>query len=530
MNSPLFIAQFDDIDREARTAIGIHVLPSGGFKEVSFAVPELVWFKQTSMGVDKTISSIRALEGIGCKNINSSAAVSLAVDKIRCSELLSSICEQGHPKRSSGSIEELMSAGTRWTKPINASLGKDVMRIVGHGRTALVSRRTAGIPRHKILDAEGLRQLLAKTYNREEFMIQDDLGTMRVGGNNFEIRMLMRRTDNGWKASCKTARAGLLISNPNPESPGGIVACSALQAIRMTVEGDEKKTLAAFESKALEACLVFQAALEDPSDVGELGIDMTMSTNGPTVIEINSIPDLTFVDKAADCKNSILAMMESSGVDGDFSDLPKDDSDDSRGDIASVVDGKLANPKYRRMVERELAHEEIWLHGGNVSMPDDNDELKTHSFNDAMRILREEVELASGWAKTCDNDEKRLPMALDCVDNAIHRLMLLKEIYYLRSGKRHAFAMTRLADAGSHMSNIVVPTEKIIEQVDDMEDWLTEIKKKLPRRPSESNTPKGKYIGFDWDNNNQIINWDTPQPWDEFMEDSNYKIRKDLKR
>jgi hypothetical protein len=217
-NSPLFLADFENVDLDARTVTGIHIHPNGTETATSFNLPCLVWFKQTSMGVKDTIAAVKSLERAGCRNVNSSNAIMLAVDKVRCAQVLAPICEQGNPTETneSSAIDRLISPGVRWTKPINASLGKDVMRIVGHGKTALVSRRSAGIPCHKILDPKGLSEVLAKTYNRESFMIQDDLGSMNVGGNNFEIRYIMRRSAKGWKPSCRIARAGPLISNPNP--------------------------------------------------------------------------------------------------------------------------------------------------------------------------------------------------------------------------------------------------------------------------------------------------------------------------
>lgn len=529
-NSPLFIADMDSIDFDSKSVKGLHIHPSGTTKEASFPLPTRTWFKQTSIGIPDTIDFIKHLEAAGCRNVNSSEAVCLAVDKLRSAEILAPICEQGHPSKCTpSSASGLMSSGTRWTKPISASLGKDVMRIVGHGKTALVSKRVAGRPVHKVLDSKGLSSLLATTYNREEFMVQDDLGGLRLGGSNFEIRFLMRRFAGGWRPSSRIARAGLLISNPNPDSPGGAVACSARQALKMTLP-DADAAMAAFEEMASRACLAFQSALSDPDSVNELGVDMTMSEGKPSVIEVNSVPDLTFVDAAVASKNPIIAMMRAYGMEGGVEPLPAEEAESSRADIAEIMGGRYGEPGYKIMVEREMAHEEIWLqHGGRVAMVDDG-ELKVLPFGAAISRLKSEVEIAAVWAKEKDNDPKALAMALDCVDRAVHRLMLLKEIYYLKSGARHSFAGTRLAeyqymDPGPHMSNIVIPTEKVIEQVDDMEDWLTDLKKKLPRRPNERNSP-GKYIGFEW----QIQNWDGPQEWNDFMNDSNYKIRKDLKR
>ena len=202
--SSLMLAEWDDVDISKRTVKRFILLDPKSAMKVSLSekpaiVPSAVWFKQTSIGADETIKAVTALESIGCRNVNSSEAIKTACDKMATATLLEPICYQGSPRKYAGTdaVNDLLSVGTRWVKPVSASLGKDVMKVVGRGRTAILSRRSGGETVHRILTADGLGEVLKDVFGSGGFMVQDDLGSVNFGDKNFELRFVMRRTASG---------------------------------------------------------------------------------------------------------------------------------------------------------------------------------------------------------------------------------------------------------------------------------------------------------------------------------------------
>jgi len=104
---------------------------------------------------------------------------------------LAGICEQGTVKefgeeRLEDAVSFLFKPGTWWTKPVNGSLGEKVMRITSHGKkTVVLSRRPSATPVHYVMTKDTLKNALAKTYCGQRFMVQENLGSMRMGDVNF---------------------------------------------------------------------------------------------------------------------------------------------------------------------------------------------------------------------------------------------------------------------------------------------------------------------------------------------------------
>lgn len=544
-NSELILADFDSIDFKTKTALISHKLRAdGSLKKLANApLPSNIWFKQTSIGIDATISAIKNFESIGCKNVNSSEAIALATNKIATAHVLAEVCEQGYPCKYEGkntliAARELMSIGTRWAKPIDSSLGEGVMRVVGHGQTAIITKRIAGEPVHKIVTLEGLNKVLVANFHRAPFMVQEDLGSIEIGGKNFELRFIMRRGRSGWSASCRIARAGTFISNPNFSSGGiKIFACSGAQALKMAFPNNWEAIYKSFEDKARDACIAFQSSLHDPNGVNELGIDMTLRDSKPTVIEINSIPDLTFVDHAANSSDSVIALAQSVGLEIEVCEVPSKEIDESRSGIAEIVKSRLFDLNYKHALSMELADQNIWKQpSGRIAILD-GEELTTYSFDEAMDKLLDEAKTAADYAQQVESDGNNLKLyrALQIAHRAIHRVYLLKELYFMLTAKKYLFKKADYGNEGSgpHMPSTIVPTEQILEQLEnDQEDWLTEIKKKLPRRPDEyhTNSQPGKYVGY-IGNQYEFDNWNTPETWDDVKnhDEGSYVLRKDLK-
>lgn len=434
----LVLADWDDIDTEKMVAKRFLLLDPAGKRRTimgsGMVIPKAIWFKQTSIGVDNTIAAVKTLEKGGSVNVNSSESIGLASDKMATAELLDPICSQGNPVRYDDStidsaVEYLLSNGVRWAKPINASLGKGVVRVQGRGQTAIISKRFGGKPVHKIVEKNDLTKMLRSNFNREAFMVQDDLGGIHIGDKTFEIRFVMRRLESGWKPSCEISRCGLLISNPNIDAGSGLHACSAQQAIKTAFPNSWQDKLPAARSKAMEACIAFQSGLKDPDGVNELGIDITFDNDQPNVIEINSVPDLTFIDRAAMSKKHFLSLAEHLGTAPlGYDDVPDSDIANSRGDMSGILGHRLDNDKYRGALLREMAHEGMWPQPDGTIVARERERIERMSLRDIVHILKAELRHAAKKVNDIDeSDRLEAKRAATIFLRARHRFRLIRE-------------------------------------------------------------------------------------------------------
>lgn len=548
----LMIADWERIDVRSRTVAGFLTLEPGSSVKVqahkaSAILPANLWFKQTSIGSEETIAAVEALEAAGCTNVNSSETIKTASDKLKTAEILGPICYQGSPTKYDDStveqaIEVLSSVGTRWVKPIDASLGRGVMRIQGRGRTAIVSRRIAGNAVHRMMNKAALSKVLRSAYNRGPFMVQEDLGSLYFGDKNFELRFIMRRGPSGWKASSEIARAGTLISNPNFQSTGiKVYACSAKQALKLVDPDKCEARLAAARQVAEAACIAFQSGLSNPNGANELGIDITFSGDEPNVIEINSIPDLTFVDYAAKGKNGILSMAYSMGTETEqYEDVPDQDVANSRGDIARTLGDRSDDRVYRRLMDRELGNQRMHLQGQGKIAIFEGDEYKVMLIPDAIRALKTEVRYYTDKFNKAHvaGKEQEAGMLARVVRRAMHRLRLVYEAYFLDSKDKelvkkadYAFNFTGEeyeygeGSVPGPYSNVRMPDRVI--QWREGDDWLKDtgqIDDETIRNLSRYNPEQhdGFYAEFD------LMHRNDPIPFDKLKDEGIYPSRQQL--
>ena len=536
----LMLADWRDIDADKRV-LSQHVLfcPRTGTVSLvkgACGLPKNVWFKQTSIGTNETISAVEALERAGCKNVNSSEAIRLATNKVRTAEVLSGICDQGSFEEFGDSnldaaVTRLLEPGTRWVKPVDGSLGEKVMRVRGNGRTALLSKRIAESPTHVVVTSDYLRKTLVKSFSGKRFLIQDHLGSMRVGDTNFELRFLMRRIPGGWKASAELARGGILLSNTSNRFP---VVCSAAQATGLAFGKEGKKKLQQARELALAACIVFQSALKSPDDVGELGVDITFSDAGPRVIEINSVPDLTFVEKAVLGGKNLDSVAKQAGAKAPDEPLSDEQMGASRGDIADLFSpDPHSRLLYRRMLELELGHQGIYpQHDGTVEIHYSH-EKKKMPLEDALEMLQGDIEFYANKVKSLPQKEtfhKYYAKVLTWAITRFRALRLFRKIVLASSSAKmrkeadYAFDFTGEESRDSYgsvpgpYSNIRVPTRVL--QVREGDDWMEDLGALDPdmrswlrrylaaREMDPKATDCNKFILMDREH--------TPSPWSEY--------------
>lgn len=560
----LLLADWDDIDASRKIAsrfmaIG-PTIPNGVvLVERPCVLPASTWFKQSSIGIEETIKAIEALEKAGCKNLNSAETVRTASDKLETAKLLSPICFQGNPRKYEDktvreAADEMLEPGVRWAKPICSSLGKGVIRIQGRGKTVIVSKRQGRDVAHKITERKGLEAILRKAFNRGPFMVQDDLGAMHLGDKNFELRFIMRRMAEGWKPSCEIARAGRLISNPDLALGASSCACSAEQATKAVFGSDWKACLDKARDIAVAACIAFQSGLRDPDGANELGIDITFSGQEPNVVEINSIPDLTFVDMAVSGKNGLMALAYSMGTEPEhaYTDVTLEDQDASRADAVDTLYSRLNDKSYRRLLEREMAHQGMHPQPGWQIAMLEHGKFERIPVKEALGLLKNDISFyLSKFDDAHDHgQEADARNYSQIVLKTRHKIRLLYEYLYLETRDKdfvktadYAFNFTGdeidlpmpYGSVSGPFSNIRVPVRYIpwndndgpIEPFRFPEETLKKLSRYAPEYyghylgPFEEDS--GFFAGFN------TLHHDDPTPWNEIEDGEGfYPSRKQL--
>jgi hypothetical protein len=532
----LAMANWNDVDienRDVKSCIVLDVPAMDIRRLVSQPLPKSIWFKQTSIGLEESIDAVASLESIGCRNVNSSAAMRGMSDKAAFAKAIADICDQGDPLVFDGTAAQkaskvLVSIGTRWVKPLSSSLGRGVMRVQGRGQTAIVSRRRAGKAVHVVTDEDGLTGLLRHAYNHGKFMVQEDLGSMHVGDRNFELRFVMRRNAEGWRPSSEIARAGTLISNPAPNAIGpGPAAIDAPSIMKIIFPSDWEMRLDKARRMAEAACVAFQSSMERPQDVNEIGIDMTFKDGEPRVIEGNSVPDLTFVDAASFGIPALRALAQAIGTN-----IPAQQevapSSESRSGVAPAMLSNVDDDTHARLLQREMGLYGIWLQpNGRIAVRGaDGTEVKTldevigETRQEAAKAVNEQIDLMES-----DADEKSQGRAATISKRVRHKLRLLEEMRRLREAGVIKSAGVYDSTVSGPYSNLDLPYSERVFEYKDGDDWLTDREKAisdLPRYNPEYDDYGFYYVWYEPQR--------SPYEWRQRMTDGVYPMRANLQK
>ena len=414
-------------------------------------IPSSSWFKQTSIGTEETILAVMALESAGVRNVNSSSALRMSSNKMSTADAILSVCDQGNPVRFSPNdaeeaAEMLLSAGVKWVKPLSGSLGEKIMRVMGHGGDyAIVSKRFVEEAKHYVITRDDLPELIRRQ-QKGDFIVQQDIGEMRAGNHTGELRFIMRKRASGWKCSCEMAKFGVLLSNPSRStSAETLKSCTAAQACELVFGDEWQDRLEDARKLAHDSCIAFQSSLDDPSGVSELAVDITFSDGSPKVIEVNGIPDLTFVDEAFRSKDKLAKFSRRIGH-GHVVYLPMGELEleRSRADMDEPLAERIDDDTYFVSIRQELSKLGIHFQRDGKVIIGDGDKI---SYEDAVKQAQEEaleyIDLLRSIQRSDEAKEKKFRKL---VLMRVHKLCLLREHEELRKRRKKATtASTRLA-------------------------------------------------------------------------------------
>lgn len=263
------------------------------------------------------------------RSANSDEANALIEDKLACADSISVFSEHKRFDNPEAAIGMLLSHGARLVNRNNAP----AIRVTGIGERAIVSQPEGNKVVHKIMQPQQILRMLAGS----AFNVQDD-NAIHVGDIAFNLFLNMRKADGVWDCLGMLARGGA-ISGEDIFAPAQDVFAPQFPDFESRIE--QAKTA------AKEACILLESSLSDPDGLVQVGISVSLADNHVCAVD-----------------QGIFAAPETKIVTA-----------------SSQVDS------HRLVLERELAHEGIWLQPDHNVAIDMNGEITVVSLDDAVRML-----------------------------------------------------------------------------------------------------------------------------------------------
>lgn len=405
-NAVLLIADFSDIDIENASlrkclAIGPQIENKAKLIKSPVCIPASLWFQQTDV---EAAGAVESLEAIGCKNVNSSEAIRLASNKMLISSILNGDIKKFNDSTIDDAVSILTSGGIRLVK---TALREPISVQAGPHRT-IVSKLVGSEEKHFAVDREELRQILKKRSNRGEFMVQTDQGILSLGGEKFSIYYLMRRQGKQW------APAACLAKSRN-------VVCDGRHVIKAFFgDGWEQKD-AANMAKALTACSAFENELKTGM-VNELGIEISVTSSDPEIMDITATPDLSMTDNG---NFTVIA----SGLGIEAPPVPTSNPQAEIEPYLRPAMPSRGEQDKKRNVERELSYQGLWPQlDGRIAM-EDGDGIHVRTKADTIKIINFDIkEFLQKFGENDRIDDVKASRYGRLIRRCLLRLKLLHEL------------------------------------------------------------------------------------------------------
>lgn len=519
--SDIVLSDWDDIDTESRrmSCCALLDVDNNDVRLLSNQpLPRSVWFRDSSLTPEGTASAIARLESAGCENVNSSVTVRRLADK-NIVHLLSDINNRDADVFDSSSIEQavekLASPGTWSVSSAPGAIRKTSMRVRGGNGPAIVSSQKASGRKHFVANKKSLKTSLASSFNRGEFVVRKAGSGPKLGNERFELTWVTRRTPDGWKVSSRIAKSARMT-------------CCANEVIRLVFPDEWEPVLQDADMLAELVSVVLQSIMEQPDAMSELGMTMLLDGPAPFVGDVSPVVDLSAESEAklGGIKLKKLAQSLCIPHDGTQPD-PQEGTE-----LADALDVRADDPVHRKVVERELAAEGIWLQpGGAIAMQTCDDISKLSGFEDLISRLRQEAieAVEEEIEKVDDNDEVAAKLASIASRRARHRLRMAMEMEHLSHGAKNRVKLAGVypSSVAGPFAHLELPMHERVFEWREGDDWLTDRERAISDLPrynpeydkSKMGDPAGFY--FVWDDQNR-----SPTEWLNMLKgDTIYKTR-----
>lgn len=194
------------------------------------------------------------------------------------------------PREAAEAIDAL---GTAYIKPVSGSLGAGIMRASRRGREYRIAynpragSHVAPAPRRASLTRVELLAELARVYGNERLLVQEAVGTARLGGRRVDIRALVQKDAAGvWRL---TGAAGRMAA------PGAVTTHTVHGGVPVPYERLAAEAQGPVPSLELIEVAVAEAARAMEAATGlaffEFSLDLGVTPQGlPAILEMNAKP------------------------------------------------------------------------------------------------------------------------------------------------------------------------------------------------------------------------------------------------
>lgn len=435
-------------------------------------IPRSVWFRDTSMSPRDRADAVASLERIGCVNVNSSEAIKTCSSDSVLELLKATGGFDGKVFTEAAlddAMDELMSAGFRTVSRAPSGSHKKPIKVAGRGDTAIVTRETSSGKSHLVLNRASLKHMVSRAFNRGKFVVSDSRNRVRLGDVRFELVWTMRRGPDGWRPASRFAQ-------------GGGMTCHAQEVLRLVFPDEWEPLLQDADMVAQIVSVVLQSLMQDSDELSEMGLMMVINDEGPVVKDVDAVPDPKCEEATAGYQKWLSKFADSLCL---APPAPQEVPEENGvAEMASALDSRAGDPIHKRVIERELAHEDIWLQpDGSVAMGtcdgverlDDFSSLIDRLKEDAVAAVQNEIEAIDSK----DKFEER--MASRISRRARHRYRIAMEMAYLMSGEDERVKVAGIypSSVAGPFSHLELPIHERVFEWKEGDDWLEDREKAI---------------------------------------------------
>lgn len=465
----------------------------------SDSIPRSIWFREANLTDEDIAFAVESLEKIGCVNVNSSDAIRKLIDK-ETSHLLASMFSDVwvYDKNNIDlAVEKLMAKGARIA---SAMTGNKELRVIGQGEGAVIVKEGS----HSVADAMLLKKALLGAFKKGRFAIKDATKDLRLGGKRFKLYWVMRRSPDGWRPASRLAVSGDMT-------------CCAQEVLRLVLPDEMAFILEDADALSALIAMVLES-MAGGQGMSEMGMLMSFDGDMLGVDSVSPIPD-----EGCPCSAKLAKIAQALN-------LPFEPTQPTPPeDLSHVLVSQAEDPLVRRVLEREMANEDIWPQpDGKVAVRTFFGIKKYKSLEELASKLKEEA--IEAVKKEIEESETGDPMSAAMASRASrrarHRLRLALEMARLQGDTTKTAGVYPSSVAGPY-AHLELPIHERVFEWNEGEDWLTDRDKAISDQHrynpeyDKVTTKDSEGFYFVWDEQRR-----TPTDWLHVLEgDTPYKTR-----
>ena len=427
----VILAEWDSIDTDSESIrSALHINPSQrdvkGLKD--HPIPKNIWFQEPSMSADEMSDAISEMERIGCVSVNSSGAVS-AMHSEEALVLAAAVAGEELRFHSPDEVDDVLSGTEEGVLELLTT--DDSLRVSCRGDRVVVSSSDRNLLSTPDTAAEKAKKALRGRRFAARKVVTAD--------RRVSLTWRMINPGEGWRVTDRYAQTIDMSGD-------------AVSVLRVVLPDEYEAILQDGDALAEMIGAVIRSLVGDEGSLGEMNIAFKLTG-------------------------------KEMSIGGIFSTVQDDEVTD-HSKMASILAPRVRNDIYERIVERELAHEGIWLQpDGTIAMRTDDgidrvpdmESLVDRLKDEAVSAVEEEIDcLKEGRDPSVKSKKSRW---------ARHRLRAAIEMMQVLGGKTRMAGVYPSGVAGPY-AHLELPMHERVFEWREGDDWLTD------REESISNLPR----------------------------------------